>query len=103
MLINILGCQWEIHEVPKVDDDAVGLCDRDALKISLDRNLCDARRWSVLWHESLHASLDSMGMERHSSNEQLVIALATAITSLLTNNPWMATPDATSRVLKGSK
>lgn len=99
---NVLGHAVDVITVTKLDDDSVGLWERDAMRITISDAIPAAKQWQILWHETLHALLDSMGMERHSLNENLVIALATGITSVLANNPYMATPDATARVLRSS-
>jgi hypothetical protein len=67
-------------------DKAIGYCSPESLKIGIAKDLPIEKKYSVLWHEILHAILGELAYGEYYQDETLITYLTIGITEVLDDN-----------------
>jgi len=71
--------EWTVEEVSSALSNKMGISDSRLATIKIDKDVNLDMKEETLYHEVIHAILDSSGLHEESKNEQLVQTLAQGI------------------------
>lgn len=89
--VQVGSMQYTIEDMPQDMHElsgAVGLCDKTQLTIHVYPKMANAKKWSTLWHEILHAMFEESSIDSK-YEEDIVGSLERIQCSVLRDNPTL--------------
>lgn len=85
--IRINGYDYRVREKKGLPGADIGRCTNHLRDIQLEKKMPEATKFSVLWHEAIHAVLLNAGNKDHA--EELIEQLEAGVVQLLRDNPYL--------------